>query len=101
MTETARSAIAIASVVGGILGLCVTFICIVGLIVKRNKRRKYKVRKGVFTKQPLPIVFNRYVATSVINIIHLIIGIDKEVCTYVLTSMQFMYFLIHCLAIGL
>ena len=66
--ETVKSAIVIASVVGSIVGLCVTFISIVGLIVIKNKRREDKVRKGVFTRQSLPIMFHRYVATSVINI---------------------------------
>ena len=61
--ESVKSAIVLASVVGGILGLCVTFICIVGLIVIRNKRREDKVRKGVFTRQSLPVMFNRYITT--------------------------------------
>ena len=61
MTKTVTSTIVFASVIGGTLGLCVTFICIVGLIVIRNKRRKDKVRKGVFTRQSLPIMFNRYI----------------------------------------
>ena len=78
--ETVKSAVVLASVVGSTLGLCcITLICIVGLIVIRNKRRENKVKKGVFTRQLLPIMFHRYIAISVINIIHLIIGIDKEV----------------------
>ena len=62
MTETAKSAtlaIALASVIGGTLGLCFIFICIVALIVIKNKRRNDKVKKGVFTRQSSSIMFKR------------------------------------------
>ena len=49
-----------ASVAGGILWLCAIFICIVGLFVIK-KRKRNKIREGIFTTQSLTSLFNGYV----------------------------------------
>ena len=56
--DTSTLVILLASVAGGMLGLCAIFVCIVGLIVI-NKKRKENVRKSIFSSQSLTAVFNR------------------------------------------
>ena len=56
--DTSTLVILLASVAGGMLGLCTIFVCIVGLIVI-NKKRKEKVRKDIFSSQSLTAVFDR------------------------------------------
>ena len=48
-TDSAQVAIIAASIAGGI-GLCTILICIVGLIVVKNKRNQGKVRRGIFNR---------------------------------------------------
>ena len=60
--DTSTLVILLASVAGGMLGLCTISVCVVGLIVINNKKRKKKVRKGIFSSQSLTAVFSRYVA---------------------------------------
>ena len=67
-TDSAPIAIAVASVVGGILGLCIIFICIVGLIIK-NKKRQGSIKRGIFTIESLTSLFNRYVCCNYIYVI--------------------------------
>ena len=69
-SATTNSAILLASVAGGILGLCTIFICIVGLIVIK-KRKQNKIREGVFTTQSLTSMFKGYVTyTSYESFMH-------------------------------
>ena len=66
--DSAPIAIAVASVVSGILGLCIIFICIVGLIIK-NKKRRGSIKRGTFTIESLTSIFNRYVCCNYIYVI--------------------------------
>ena len=76
-TDSAPIAIAVASVVGGILGLCIIFICIVGLVIK-NQKRQDSIKRGIFTKESLTPIFNRYVCC---NYIYVIVRM-YVICTY-------------------
>ena len=60
-TESMPLAILVVSVTCGILGLCIIFTCIVGLIVIKKKRRNDNIRKGIFIGESLTSVLNRYI----------------------------------------
>ena len=49
------------SIVGGILGFCIIIIiCIVGLLVIKNKKKQGNIRKEIITQEPSNFIFNRY-----------------------------------------
>ena len=50
--------IIIPSVVGGVLGFFIIFICILGLII-RNRKRQHSMKNGVSTTQSVNSIFNR------------------------------------------
>ena len=55
-----RAALVI-SIVGGILGFCIIIIiCIVGLLVIKNKKKQGNIRKEIITQEPSNFIFNRY-----------------------------------------
>ena len=56
-------AIVIPTVVGGIIGLCIIFICVMGLIIK-NRKKQGSIKRGTFTIQSLTSLFNRYVCCN-------------------------------------
>ena len=60
-TESTPLAILVVSVTCSILGLCIIFTCIVGLIVIKKKRRNDTIRKGIFIGESLTSVLNRYI----------------------------------------
>ena len=60
-TESMPLAILVVSVTCGILGLCIIFTCIVGMIVIKKKRRNDNIRKGIFIGESLTSVLNRYI----------------------------------------
>ena len=64
--DSAVSAIIVAAIAGGISGLFTIFICIVGLIVFKIKKKK-KLRKGIFTTHSLNSMFNRYVVNMCLH----------------------------------
>lgn len=57
-TDPVPLATIVASTAGGILGLCIIFICIMGILIKK-KRKQSGVRRGLFTIQSLTSIFNR------------------------------------------
>ena len=59
--QSATVAVLVITVVGAILGICIIVICIVGLIIIKNKRSKDKVRKEIIAQQSPASIFNRYV----------------------------------------
>ena len=61
--QSATVAVLVISIVGGILGFCIIiiFICIVGLLVIKNKAKKGNITKENFAQQLSTSVFNRYV----------------------------------------
>ena len=64
-TNSASLMILLASVAGGILGLCTIVFCILGLfVVKKRKRKQGKIREGIFTTQSLTSIFNGYVIAT-------------------------------------
>ena len=60
-SQSATVAVLVITVVGAILGICIIMICIVGLIVIKNKRSKDKVRKEIIAHQSSTSIFKRYV----------------------------------------
>ena len=61
--QSATVAVLVISIVGGILGFCIIIIiiCIVGLLVIKNKAKKGNITKENFAQQLSTSVFNRYV----------------------------------------
>ena len=59
--QSATVAVLVISIVGGILGFCIIIIiCIVGLLVIKNKKKQGNIRKEIITQQPSNFIFNRY-----------------------------------------
>ena len=57
--DSAPLVITVVSITSSIIGLCIVFICIIGLIVKK-KQKQNSVRRGVFTFQSLTSTLRRY-----------------------------------------
>ena len=63
--QSTTVAVLVISIVGGILGFCIIIIiCIVGLLVIKNKRKQGNIRKEIITQQPSNFIFNRYVVLT-------------------------------------
>lgn len=60
--QSTTVAVLVISIVGGILGFCIIIIiCIVGLLVIKNKKKQGNIRKEIITQQPSNFIFNRYI----------------------------------------
>ena len=53
LSTSATLVIVVSSIAGGITGLCIIFICIVGLIAIKTKRKQGNPRRGIFTAHSL------------------------------------------------
>ena len=77
-TDSAPLVIIVLSITSGIIGLCIVFICIIGLIVKKKQKRN-NVRRSIFTFQPLTSTFKRYSCVYVDQIAIAIYIMDEYV----------------------
>ena len=57
--DSAPLVIIVVSITSGIIGVCIVFICIIGLILKK-KHKQNSVKRGVFTFQSLTSTLRRY-----------------------------------------